>query len=563
MSLRSRLAVVVTLAMVPPLAITAYNTYAWRDFLERQANEEALSAARLISAELSQLFEGSRHLMLTLVKHPAVPAREEECIAYFKSVIADLPLYREAALVDRDAKFHCSTIPIPPALDVRDRVYFAEPLRTGKLTIGTLTTGRVTGERSIHISIPYKDPDGRFDGIVVLVLNPDRIGRDFAERRWQIYHRVMVVDREGSLVFTIPSTADTATVELAKKVFEMAHDGEERAFVIKDARGDEQIIGFVPLEDAPHGLFVAVGIDRELALTEFNVTARRSAVFGALALLFALAGILGASNALIRRPLLDMVRVARRREAGDLTAQFPRLRSATELGQLSGALRAMSLRIDELFAQKEFLLRELQHRVMNSLQILSSLLGMQGREAADPAARAELARARERVMAMSAVYKYLYGAEVSEKVDFGELLRAICAESEKSFSGENRTITCESIPLIVAGGQAASLAVLVNELITNALKHAYANGQAGPILVRLLRNEDGAVELRVADRGGGFSGDIDLAHPTSLGLKVIVSTARQFGGTVSFVRLDPGTEFVVRFPPDFGSAPEPAAAAPA
>ena len=88
-------------------------------------------------------------------------------------------------------------------------------------------------------------------------------------------------------------------------------------------------------------------------------------------------------------------------------------------------------------------------------------------------------------------------------------------------------------------------------------------GQAGPILVRLLRNEDGAVELRVADRGGGFSGDIDLAHPASLGLKVIVSTARQFGGTVSFVRLDPGTEFVVRFPPDFGASPEPAAAAPA
>ena len=50
----------------------------------------------------------------------------------------------------------------------------------------------------------------------------------------------MVVDREGSLVFTIPSTADTATVELAKKVFEMAHDGEERAFVIRDARGDRE-----------------------------------------------------------------------------------------------------------------------------------------------------------------------------------------------------------------------------------------------------------------------------------------------------------------------------------
>jgi two-component sensor histidine kinase len=560
MSLRSRLAVVVTLAMVPPLAITAYNTYVERDFLERRANQEALASARLISAELTQLIEGTRHLMLTLVKHPAVPAHEEECTAYFKSAIADLPIYREAALIDRDGKFHCSTIPIPPTLDVRDRIYFTESLRTGKLAIGTLTTGRVTGERSIHVSIPYKSPDGHFDGVAVLVLNLDRIGQDFAERRWQIYHRVMVIDREGSLVFSIPGAADADTAALAKQIFETARGGEEQAFVIKDARGGEQIIGFVPLEDSPHGLFVAVGIDREFVLAEFNVSARRSAVFGTLALLFAIAGILGASDALIRRPVLAMVRIARRRQAGDMTALFPRLRSSSELGELSGALRAMSLTIDQLLAQKEFLLRELQHRVMNSLQILSSLLGMQGRDAADPAARAELARARDRVMAMGAVYKYLYGAEVSENIDFGELLRTICAESEKSYSGESRAITCESIPLIVSGGQAASLAVLVNELITNAVKHAYASDEPGPILVRLLRNEEGVIELRVADRGGGFSGDVDLTRPTSLGLKVIVSTARQFGGTVCFIRLDPGTEFVVRFPADFGAAAESAPA---
>ncbi|HLL28354.1 MAG TPA: histidine kinase dimerization/phosphoacceptor domain -containing protein [Xanthobacteraceae bacterium] len=560
MSLRSRLAVVVTMAMVPPLAITAYNTYAWREFLERRANQEALDSARLVSAELSQLVEGSRRLMITLVKHPAVPGREEECAAYFKAVISDLPIYREAALIDRDGKFHCSTIPIPPALDVRDRLYFSEPLRTGKLTIGTLTTGRVTGERSIHISIPYKSPDGRFDGIIALVLNPDRIGQEFAERRFQIYHRIMVVDREGSLVFTIPNENEAGAQAMIKQVFASAHTGGDHVFVVKNDQGDDQILGVVPLEESPEGMFVAVAIDRDLALAEFNIVARRSVVFGALALLFALAGILAASDALIRRPVLGMVRVARRREGGDLSAQFPRLRSSTELGELSGALRAMSVRIDELLAQKEFLLRELQHRVMNSLQILSSLLGMQGREAVDPAARIELARARERVMGMSAIYKYLYGAEVSEKVDFGELLRAICAESEKSYSGESRTITCESIPLIVSGGQAASLAVLVNELITNALKHAYPEGEPGPILVRLLRNEEGMVELRVADRGGGFTGEVDLSRPASLGLKVIVSTARQFGGTVSFIRLDPGTEFVVRFPPEFGSSPESAAA---
>src|SRR5262249_51622104 len=276
-SLRSHLAVVVTMAVVPPLAITFYNTWAWRDFLERQSSEEALASARLISAELSQLVEGSRRLMLTLVKHPAVPSREEECAAYFKAVIADLPIYREAALIDRSGQFHCSSIPIPPGVDVRDRVYFSEPLRTGKLTIGTLTTGRVTRERSIHVSIPYRTPSGSFDGVAVIVFNPDRIGQEFAERRMQNYHRIHGLHRPGQLVFTIPNTDEQNARFLVNQAVvragARAHTRSGQTFVIKDERGDDQIVGYVPLEESPDGLFVAMAIDRELALGAFSVVA--------------------------------------------------------------------------------------------------------------------------------------------------------------------------------------------------------------------------------------------------------------------------------------------------
>src|SRR5687767_14504566 len=128
MSLRSRLSVLVGVAMVPPLVLTAYNTVRWQQVIERDARDEALMSAQLIAAELGQVVEGTRQLMIALGKHPAVPAREDECVAYFKSVIGEMPIYREAAVIDRDGKFRCSTIPIPPDLDVRDRVYFEEPL---------------------------------------------------------------------------------------------------------------------------------------------------------------------------------------------------------------------------------------------------------------------------------------------------------------------------------------------------------------------------------------------------------------------------------------------------
>ena len=175
MSLRFRLSILVAAAVAPSLALVSYNSYTWKDFLEADAGDEALAAARLVSAELTQLLEGTRRIMTTMMKHPAVPEREEECAAYFKSVIADLNIYREAAFIDRDAKFHCSTIRIPATLDVRDRVYFREPLERGGLTVGTLTVGRVTGETSIHVSTRYHSPNASADGVVVLILNPEII----------------------------------------------------------------------------------------------------------------------------------------------------------------------------------------------------------------------------------------------------------------------------------------------------------------------------------------------------------------------------------------------------
>jgi two-component sensor histidine kinase len=552
MSLRSRLSVLVAIAAAPSLALVAYNTVQWRDFLERQAGDDALASARMVSAELSQLLEGTRHLMVTVTRHPSVPDDEAGCAEYFKSVIKAVPVYREAALIDRDGRFRCSTIQIPPALDVRDRVYFAEPLKTGQLTVGTITTGRVTGERSLHISMPFQSPDKRFDGVVVFILNPDRVANDFVGRAWPSNHRLSVLDRQGSLVFTVPPTEDVAARAITREAFESTYYKQPRnTMVVREPNGTEAVVGFVGLDEDPKGLFVAVSVDLDVALAQLWETAWRSTILAIIAILFALLGTTLAAAYLFQRPVLAMLDTARRREAGDNTAQFPRLSRGSELGLLSNALADMSAKVDGLLEQKEFLMRELQHRVMNSLQILSSLLLMQSRHAADPATQEQLQQARERVLSMGTVYRHLYRTETVGPVEFGEFLRLICAESERAYAGTSKaTITCEAEPLFVPGGTATSLAVLMHELITNALKHAYPENEAGPIVISLTRTKRGRIEFRVADRGRGMPEDVDLEAPTSLGLKVITSTVRRFGGTLSINRLDPGTEFVIRFPAD-------------
>jgi two-component sensor histidine kinase len=504
----------------------------------------------LISAELTQLIEGTRHLMLTVTRNPAVPDDEAACSAHFRAVLQNLPIYREAALIDREGRFRCSSIAIPPTLDVRDRVYFTEPLRTGKLTIGTITTGRVTGERSLHVSMPFQTPDKRFDGVIVFILNPDRVASEFAARAWPPNHRLSVLDRQGSLVFTVPPTEEVAARAISREAFERTYYRESsRTLIVREQDGTDAIVGFVGLDEDPQGLFVAVSIDLDVALAPLWDTAWRSTVLALMAILLALLGTTLAAAYLFQRPVLALLETARRREAGDNTAQFPRLSRGSELGILSNALADMSAKVDGLLEQKEFLLRELQHRVMNSLQILSSLLLMQSRHASDPATQEQLKQARERVLSMGTVYRHLYRTEQVGPVEFGEFLRLICAESERAYAGTSKaTITCDAEPLFVPGGTATSLAVLMHELITNALKHAYPETEMGPILISLKRTKRGKVEFRVADRGRGMPEDVDLEAPTSLGFKVITSTVRRFGGVFSINRLEPGTEFVIRFP---------------
>ncbi|MGH6791043.1 MAG: hypothetical protein ACRECC_15375 [Pseudolabrys sp.] len=124
MSLRRRLSLLVAIGLTPPFLLTVFNTARWQIQFEDNARTDAVADARLVATEVTQIIDGSRQLLLALSKYPASPNNESECTSYFKSIITELPIYRAAAIIDSEGRFHCSTIPIPPDLNVTDRIYF-------------------------------------------------------------------------------------------------------------------------------------------------------------------------------------------------------------------------------------------------------------------------------------------------------------------------------------------------------------------------------------------------------------------------------------------------------
>jgi two-component sensor histidine kinase len=547
MSLRRRLSVLVAFALLPALLLTLYNTVRWQLVLEREARAEVQAVARLVSAELAQVVEGARQLMVAMSKHPAVPDREAECAAYFKAVIAGIPLYRQAAVIDPHAVFHCSTIPVPASVNVRDRIYFNEPQITGQLAIGTLVTGRVTREPSIHISMPFTDASDRPRGVVVLILNPEKLAQNLDARPWRSRYRITVFDREGNPVFNSPRDDSEEAHTASRELFSQIATRPPGTLDAKGPQDNLEIVGFVPVDTSPASLFVTVAIDREFALAEAKYVNARSLAFALITMLLAVGGAWIATYVLINRPIRAIVDTARRREAGDMTALFPE-HFSTEFGHLSAALSRMSDKIHDLVEQKGFLLRELQHRVMNSLALLSSVLEMQKRYVRNPTAREHLSRARDRVVAMGTVYRYLYQANASDHIEFSSFLKLICEESQNAYAGAHKpTISVDVEPLHLSSSHAISLAMLTHELITNALKHAYPADEPGPIHVSLTRTRNG-IDLSVSDEGRGLPEDFQIGQSDSLGMKVIASTATQLGGKLEVNRLERGTEFLIRLP---------------
>jgi two-component sensor histidine kinase len=552
MRLRRRLSVLVAIALVPSLLLTAYNAARWRIFLESEVRATALSEAHLASSELEQIIDNARQLMTAMAQFPLTADNKTECASYFKSIILDGQTFREAAIVDTDGKFLCSTIPPQDALDVDDRIRFYQSLKASKLSVGTVTQDRPAHSTSIQISMPYKDTDGSIKGMIVLTGDPERLAKSLDADLWRSEHRLVVIDGQGSLVLTLPANESEEADAVAKQIFPLIPHEKPGTIDIKDSIGRPLIVGVAPSARAPESLFTAVALDRDSALAETSIVNVRGIAFDFIFIILAVIVVWLAAYLMIDRPVRAIIKSARKWESGDTSATFPKFRYSDEFGQLSAALTRMSGRIDELLKQKDLLLRELQHRVMNSLALLSGLLEMQRRSTKSSVARENLANARDRVVAMGTVYRQLYQADTLEYVEFGEFLRTICSTSANAYVGAKRpSVEVDADSLELSGPHAISLGMLTHELITNALKHAFSDSESGSIKVTLKHKKRRGIDLSIADRGRGLPPDFKIdGKSSSLGMKMVVSTVQQLGGTLEINRLKPGTEFIIHLPAD-------------
>ena len=233
------------------------------------------------------------------------------------------------------------------------------------------------------------------------------------------------------------------------------------------------------------------------------------------------------------------------------------LNLAVRIGnQMSGAIAAARLfdqqrvyqeEISASLREKEVLMKEINHRVKNNLQIISSLLNLQSNGTGDPQITEVLQASQGRIRAMATIHEKLYQSEDLAQIDFGAYLKTLAADMRQSYGVDPNQVDLEvQAPKTLLGVDSAiPCGLIVNELVANSLKHAFPAGREGIIRVGISTDLD-QHHLTIWDNGVGLPDGLDYAHSQNLGLRLVNAWVEQLGGTIE-LRKDSGVEVTVSF----------------
>ena len=231
----------------------------------------------------------------------------------------------------------------------------------------------------------------------------------------------------------------------------------------------------------------------------------------------------------------------------DGNAEVSRLQIAE--ARLTEALRrehVLLVEKEELVDHIELLSREANHRLLNGLQMVSSLLALQARQSQDLAVAAQLREAATRVVTVASVHRTLHSLDRSDRVELKGYLAGLCEELTTLVyaEGDGMTLALEGTEFWVPASKGANVGLIVSELVTNAFKHA-----SGKITIGLASHRLGCA-LSVSDEGPGLPEGFDPAKTTGLGMKIVASLVKQVGGQLAIgaASAGRGAKFTVTFP---------------
>jgi len=336
-SLLSRLFALVAAAMLPTLAIQAYNEIDLRRTREVEVQEEALGLAKLAAAEQQQIVQGVRQALIALSELPAIKAKDVQgCNAYLSRIKRRYPEFIVFIVVDMSGKSFCDSSDEHKPTTAAGRAYFASVKQTGKFTVGEFAIGRATGSKVLQFAVPFYDDGGHMDGVVIAALSLDWLADYIAKKGVPPGGAIAITDRNGIVLARYPGND-----RFVGKTSPAGRDPVRDSGTVSDMvgiDGMERIVGFSAVEN---DLFVSFGIGKAQSFTKIEHRTQRDVLFIVVGALIVLGLTAWGAQRFIQRPFAQLVDAANRWRLGDFCRRVD-IRGNSEIARVARAFNTMA-----------------------------------------------------------------------------------------------------------------------------------------------------------------------------------------------------------------------------
>ena len=550
LSLRILLLLIFAAALSPVLVIGGIR---WSSDIEREAHyrRDTMTLVARVAAGRAESALASAPGLLDLI---STAVDGSPCDANLAAIVAALPEYSTLAAIDADGRVVCSSVEGAKGLSVSARPWFAELRDTGVKSVqSTALFGVATRQWTIASARRRSKPDGSFGGALALGTPINALVAHLENANLPGDYEVALLDSSGQVF------ASNNWDVMDAKVMAGLKPGATGFFAVPSKSHESREAAIVPL--AGNKFYAVVSAPPPPPITLENLNAFGNFALPLLAWLLALVTAWLAMDRLVLRWLDYLRRIAGLYASGKLSVQPLRAKSQApgEIKVLADTMEEMAVRIrdrtahmEEALAARDAAMKEIHHRVKNNLQIINSLLSLQGRKLKDRTAVSALDDARARINALSLIHSSLYEHNNINMVDTRSFFTELSSNLGQALGAEDLGIDMltdiddDSIDADLA----VPLALFTAEAVTNAVRHAFpareTTGVQGLIRIRYQHAQSGAV-LTVEDNG---SGERSLENATGIAGTLMSAFARQVRGTLEEGAPEAGGRFVrINIPP--------------
>ena len=552
--IRTKIFLIVLVAVIPTILITLYSAWSFR---QSYIHEKTIAVTNLCEGFLNEqrlIIRNGEETLLAISQTRSVQDKEYQYLdSYLRDLLATYRDYSVLLAANSSGTVIASAIG-QTGYSIADRDYFLQALQTQKFTTGGYIVSKSTGRPSLPLALPVWDRSGKML-VLVLAFDLSSYYRELSLARLSKDSCLEIFDFDGNRLFSSQSGGKTLSGQtVSSELVALARHSPDIVARRTALNGVEYLVSTGVISDKGRSVYVSIRTPWALVDAESARPAKTALLVMVAALVLAFWLSLLLARLMFVRRIENLTEHTKLLAAGKLDIRSDLNRTSDEITDLMESFNLMAATIEErtlsnqrTIAEKESLLHELQQRISDNLQLLSSMVNLQIEHASESGIRHSLMTTHSRVMALALVYETLYRYSDIHLVDMNRYARGLCEFLVNLYADVGTEILCtvsgEDVYLSI--DKSLPLALIINELVSNSILHAFPNGAKGEIKIVFAQSLASTVSLDITDNGIGFEGDIH--ENDTLGFEMIEALVEQVRGTMVVSSNSDGTGIGIRF----------------